>query len=75
MHNGMSSDLVTVLQHYGTMGMQRRNTNIDPRLRPNGLPQRLVITQDETDAVISFLKTISGSKIYLEEKWSNPFPN
>jgi cytochrome c peroxidase len=75
MHNGMSTDLGTVLQHYGTMGMQRMNTNIDPRLRPNGSPQRLVITQDETEAVIAFLKTLSGNKIYTEEKWSNPFSN
>lgn len=73
MHNALSSDMRTVLQHYGTMGMQRMNTIIDPRLRPNGMPQRLAMTQEETDAVIAFLKTLAGVEIYRAERWSNPF--
>jgi len=74
MHNALSTDLLTVLQHYNTMGMQRRNTNIDPRLRPNGLPQRLVLTESENEAIIAFLKTLAGQQLYTDEKWSDPFP-
>lgn len=56
------------------MGRQRMNTNIDQRLRPNGNPQRLIISEEENKAVIAFLKTLAGEKLYTAEIWSNPFP-
>jgi cytochrome c peroxidase len=42
---------------------------------PNGFGQQLNLTQTEVDAVIAFLKTLSGTDVYTNPKWSNPFPN
>jgi cytochrome c peroxidase len=40
---------------------------------PNGNGQRLNMTQQEKDAVIAFLRTLSGTNVYVDEKWSTPF--
>ena len=49
------------------------NTNLDPRLKPNGLGQQLNLNATEINAVIAFLKTLSGTDVYTNRKWSNPF--
>lgn len=72
MHIGVSSNLATVLNHYDHIVLAG-NTNLDPRLMPNGFGQQLNLTQDERDAVIAFIKTLAGSDMYTNEKWSNPF--
>ncbi|WP_298902987.1 cytochrome c peroxidase [uncultured Psychroserpens sp.] len=72
MHIGVSSNLVTVLNHYDNINLAGNN-NLDPRLRPNGIGQQLNLTQDERDAVIAFIQTLAGSDIYTNNKWSNPF--
>ncbi|MCB0465853.1 MAG: cytochrome-c peroxidase [Aequorivita sp.] len=72
MHIGASNNLITVLNHYNEMNLNGNN-NLDPRLRPNGNPQQLNMTQDEKDAVIAFLRTLAGANVYIDEKWSTPF--
>jgi cytochrome c peroxidase len=72
MHIGISNNFATVLNHYNNINTAG-NPNVDPRLRPNGNGQQLNITQAETDAVIAFIRTLSGSDVYTNEKWSNPF--
>jgi cytochrome c peroxidase len=73
MHNGALTSLEAVLAHYGTMGRQMQNTNIDPRLRPGGNPQRLNLTAAETAAVVAFLRTLAGEAVYTDTRWSDPF--
>jgi cytochrome c peroxidase len=46
---------------------------LDPRLRPNGFGQNLNLNQQEVDAVIAFLKTLTGSAVYTDQKWADPF--
>ena len=75
MHIGVSINLNTVLTHYNSIVVGPANNNIDPRLVPGGNPQQLNLTQEERDAVIAFMETLSGSDVYTNEKWSNPFIN
>lgn len=72
MHIGVSNNLITVLNHYNNINIAGNN-NLDSRLRPGGNPQQLNLTDTERDAVIAFLGTLSGSDVYTNEKWSNPF--
>lgn len=75
MHTGIFSDLQTVIGHYGTITIAPGNTNLDPKLRPNGVGQKLNFTAPEINALMAFLKTLSGSNVYSDNKWANPFPN
>jgi cytochrome c peroxidase len=74
MHNGNFVSLMSVINHYDAIPPQVGNTNLDPRLRgPNQQLQNLQLTQNEKDALVAFLRTLTGTAIYTEEKWSNPF--
>ena len=75
MHTGVITTLQAAIGHYGTINLAPGNTNLDPRLRPNGFGQRLNLTAPEVNAVIAFIRTLSGSNVYVDSKWSNPFPN
>jgi cytochrome c peroxidase len=73
MHTGVLTTLQEAIGHYGTINLAPGNTNLDPRLRPNGFGQQLNLTAAEVDAVIAFLKTLTGSNVYTDAKWSDPF--
>lgn len=73
MHTGVITSLQQAIGHYGTISIAPGNTNLDQRLRPGGVGQQLNLTATEVDAVIAFLRTLSGSDVYTNPKWSNPF--
>jgi cytochrome c peroxidase len=73
MHNGAVTNLPAVLAHYNDITIAPGNNNLDPRLRPNGAGQKLNLTTQEVDAVVSFLRTLSGTSVYTDVKWGNPF--
>lgn len=73
MHTGIISTLQAAIGHYGTITLNNNNTNLDPRLRPNGFGQKLHLNATEINSVIAFLKTLSGTNVYIDSKWSNPF--
>ncbi len=72
MHIGVSNNLITVLNHYNEINTAG-NTNLDPRLTPGGNPQQLNMTQQEKEDVIAFIQTLSGTDVYTNDKWANPF--
>jgi cytochrome c peroxidase len=72
MHSGTPT-LQLAIAHYNAMVITPGNTNIDPRLRPNGIPQKLQMTAAEVQAVLAFLRTLTGSNVYTDAKWKNPF--
>jgi cytochrome c peroxidase len=74
MHTGNMTTLNAVLDHYNQISITG-NTNLDPRLRPGGNAQNLQLTVNEKASLEAFLKTLSGSNVYVDSKWSNPFPN
>lgn len=73
MHTGNLATLQNVIGHYGTINRAPGNTNLDPRLTPNGFGQQLNLTATEVNALVAFLKTLSGTDVYNNSKWSNPF--
>lgn len=73
MHTGVITSLQAAIGHYGTINLAPGNTRLDPRLRPGGVGQRLNLTATEVNAVIAFLKTLSGNNVYTDSKWSDPF--
>lgn len=75
MHTGVILSLQAAIGHYGTINLAPGNTNLDPKLRPNGFGQQLNLNQQEVNAVIAFMRTLSGTNVYTDIKWSNPFPN
>jgi cytochrome c peroxidase len=75
MHTGIITSLQAAIGHYGTIPVAPGNTNLDPRLRPNGFPQQLHLTAPEVNSVIAFLKTLSGNNVYVDTKWATPFSN
>jgi cytochrome c peroxidase len=75
MHTGVITTLQAAIGHYGTITIGNNNTNLDPRLKPNGFGQQLHLNATEVNSVIAFLKTLSGNNVYVDSKWSNPFIN
>lgn len=74
MHDGSFASLLDVINHYNHIPTDPANTNLDGRLTDaNGEGQQLNLSEDEKQEVIAFLKTLAGSDIYTNEKWSDPF--
>ncbi|HMY37018.1 MAG TPA: cytochrome c peroxidase [bacterium] len=73
MHTGVITTLQAAIGHYGTITIGANNTLLDPRLKPNGFGQKLNLTSAEVNAVIAFLKTLSGTQVYTDARWSDPF--
>jgi cytochrome c peroxidase len=74
MHTGVIASLQAAIGHYGDLSnAAANNPNLDPRLKPNGRGQQLNLRSTEVNAVIAFLKTLSGNDVYTNPKWANPF--
>ncbi|HLO81175.1 MAG TPA: cytochrome c peroxidase [Chitinophagaceae bacterium] len=73
MHTGVIKTLQAAIGHYGQINLAPGNNNLDPRLRPNGFGQKLNLQAPEVNAVIAFLQTLSGTKVYEDVRWGNPF--
>lgn len=73
MHTANLATLQNVIGHYGNINIAPGNTNLDPRLRPNGFGQRLNFTGAEVNSLLAFLKTLAGNNVYTDTKWANPF--
>lgn len=73
MHTGIS--LTEMYDHYSSSQQNPLNTNLDTRFFPTGVYLTINITRQEREAVTAFLKTLSGSNIYTDPKWSDPFLN
>lgn len=74
MHTGVITTLQASIGHYGNLvNAAINNPNLDPRLKPNGIGQQLNLNAQEVNAVIAFLKTLSGNDVYTNPKWSDPF--
>jgi cytochrome c peroxidase len=73
MHNGVFSNIQQVINHYNLVPQDTGNNNLDNRLAgPGG---NLQLTAQEQSNLISFLRTLTGSDVYTNPKWSNPFEN
>ncbi len=73
MHTGVFTTMQQVLGHYGNINIAPGNNNLDNRLRPGGNPQKLNLTAQEVINVVAFVKTLTGTNVYVDAKWKNPF--
>ena len=73
MHTGNLLTLQNAVGHYNTINIAPGNTNLDPRLRPGGVGQKLNLTGAEQSALVAFIKTLSGNNVYTDIKWGSPF--
>jgi cytochrome c peroxidase len=73
MHTGNLATIQNAIGHYGTINIAAGNTNLDPRLTPGGVGQKLNLNATEVNSVIAFFKTLAGSNVYTDVKWSSPF--
>jgi cytochrome c peroxidase len=73
MHTAASTTIRQVLNHYNTIAANPRNTNLDARLKPNNIGQNLQMTPAEIDAMVAFLRTLTGKEVYTNKKWGTPF--
>lgn len=73
MHTGNLATIQNVIGHYGNINRAAGNTNLDPRLTPNGFGQKLNLTAVEVNALTAFIQTLSGTNVYVDTKWSSPF--
>ncbi len=73
MHDGRFATLMDVVNFYDH-GVQN-NPFLDPLLRdPNtGLPRRLNMTQQEKDALVAFLNTLTDPTFLTDVRFSDPF--
>ena len=72
MHDASKATLLAMVDHYNLIDATS-NTNLDNRLKPGGSGQNLNMTIAEKNAVVAFLKTLAGTSIYTDAKWSSPF--
>ncbi len=76
MHTAAFSSLEEVIDHYDNIAASPQfapGVMIDNRLRPAGNPQVLNLTDTEKEDLVAFLKTLTGSDMYTNEKWADPF--
>ncbi|MFM6942287.1 MAG: cytochrome-c peroxidase, partial [Aquirufa sp.] len=73
MHTAAPVNIRQVLAHYNSIAAAPRNTNLDPRLKPNNIGQNLQMTPTEIDAMVAFLRTLTGKDVYTNKKWGSPF--
>ncbi|MEN3941178.1 cytochrome c peroxidase [Prosthecobacter sp. SYSU 5D2] len=73
MHDGSLTTLAQVIDHYNLIPGD--NDNLDQRLRrpPPAGTQSLGLTQPQKDALVAFLQTLTGSSVYTDTRWSDPF--
>lgn len=72
MHDGRFETLEDVIEHYSS-GIEN-DANLDMRLRDNnGKPMKMNISDDEKQAIVAFLSTLTDYQMITDVKYSNPF--
>jgi cytochrome c peroxidase len=72
MHDGSMATIAQIIDHYNRIPAD--NANLDARLRrPGGQVQNLNLNQTQKDNLAAFLRTLTGTAVYTDEKWSDPF--
>lgn len=75
MHDGSMTTMLDVINHYDDIPNVPGNNNLDNRLRGGGggNGQNLNLSNQEKEALVAFLRTLSGSNVYSDQRWSDPF--
>ncbi|MEQ1858628.1 MAG: cytochrome c peroxidase [Chthoniobacteraceae bacterium] len=78
MHDGSKVTLAQVIDHYNVIPasntLPANLPSLDNRLRrPGNQVQNLNLTQQQKNDLAAFLATLTGTAVYTDEKWSDPF--
>ena len=73
MHTGSIRSLGDAVEHYERIQIDRGNTRIDSALVVNGNGVHLEMGRQQENNVAAFLETLTGSNVYTDSKWSDPF--
>lgn len=71
MHDGRFETLEDVIGHYSDK--IKYNPNLDERLKLDGKPEVFNITEDETQALVAFLGTLTDHDMITNPKFASPF--
>lgn len=72
MHDGRFATLEEVIEHYST-GVQNHPNLASPLIGSDGEPLHFNLNQEEKDALIAFLNTLTDHEMLSDKKYSNPF--
>ena len=72
MHDGRFVTLEEVIEHYSS-GIQNHPSLITPLVNSNGEVGQFNFTNQEKEALMAFLKTLTDNEMLEDEKYSNPF--
>jgi len=73
MHDASLGTLLDVINHYNSIPVE--NAGLDNRLRGGPGPQgaQLNLSEAQKGDLVAFLRTLTGSSIYTDARWSDPF--
>ena len=72
MHDGRFQTLEQVIEHYSS-GIQQHQ-NLHPELRnTDGSPKKFNFSQQDKDALLAFLNTLTDTKMVADVRYSDPF--
>lgn len=72
MHDGRFATLEEVIEHYSS-GIQNHANLISPLVNPDGEVGQFNFSEEEKEALIAFLNTLTDSQMMADEKYSDPF--
>lgn len=73
MHNGSLLTLEEVIEHYNS-GLTNVNDDLDPHLRDlDGTGVKMNLSQEDKNALLAFLHTLTDNKMIQQVEYSNPF--
>lgn len=73
MHDGRMATLEEVVEHYSSGVLPHPNLSFPMLKNFDGTPFHLNLSQQEKDALVAFLKTLTDYEFITDEKFSNPF--
>ncbi|SEL49247.1 cytochrome c peroxidase [Aquimarina amphilecti] len=72
MHDGRFATLEEVIEHYSS-GIQNHQSLISPLVNSEGEVGQFNFTEEEKEALVAFLNTLTDNQMLTDEKYSNPF--
>ena len=73
MHTGDFLEFTTIIEHYNEVIPDVNNITMDPRLAKGPSVVKMELTTSEREDLESFVKTLTGSALYADIRWSSPF--
>ena len=73
MHTGDFLEFTTIIEHYNEVIPHVDNRTVDPRLVRGVSSVQMELTTSEREDLELFIKTLTGSNIYSDRRWSSPF--